>query len=310
MNALVTGGAGFVGRHMARLLVDSGYDVVTVDLEPAALAEDPLYRRNVRHVIQDVREFFRVDHRRWDLVIHCAAVVGGRRKIEGAPLDLAVDLAIDADMFTGALRTRPGKVVYFSSSAAYPVWGMQDRDRHHALREDHIDLDIVRTPDHLYGWSKLTGEVLARHARNAGLDVLVIRPFSGYGTDQALDYPFPAYIDRASRRMDPFDVWGDGEQVRDFIHIDDICRAVLTAVDQGIEGPVNLGTGRATSFNDLADMVCTAAGYSPSIRHLPAEPVGVQYRVCDPTRMLEFYRPRVTLEEGIQRALSARLAVA
>jgi nucleoside-diphosphate-sugar epimerase len=305
VKALVTGGAGFVGRHLTRALLDRGYDVETVDLDAMWITSTGRHR----HFISDVRDFFRSDTERYDLVLHCAAVVGGRRKIEGAPLDLAVDLAIDADMFTWALSTRPGKVVYFSSSAAYPVW-LQARDRHAALREDDLDLDHIATPDHVYGWTKLTGELLARHAQAAGLDVLVVRPFSGFGTDQALDYPFPAFIDRAMRRADPFDVWGDGEQVRDFIHIDDVVGAVFAAIDQNIEGPVNLGTGRATSFNDLAAMVCAAAGYEPSIRHLPAEPVGVQYRVCDPTRMLGFYTPTVSLEQGIDRALRAKAIVA
>ena len=306
MKALVTGGAGFIGWHFTQELVARGWQVDTVDLDPMWITSSDAHR----HFITDVRDFFRNDPERYDLVIHCAAVVGGRRKIEGAPLDLAVDLAIDADMFAWAMRTRPGKIVYFSSSAAYPVWGLQDRDRHVALREDHIDLDIIKTPDAVYGWAKLTGELLAGHARTAGLDVLIVRPFSGYGTDQALDYPFPAYIDRAVRREDPFDVWGDGEQVRDFIHVDDIVGAIFAAIEQNIAGPVNLGTGLPTSFNDLAALVCAAAGYEPSIRHLPAEPVGVQWRVCDPTRMLTFYQPQVSLEQGIDRALRAKAVVA
>lgn len=286
---------------MIAALAARGCEILSVDLQPPIAVSDA---RRERHWLADVRHWFTLVDDHFDLVVHLAAVVGGRRKIEGAPLDLAVDLSIDAEMFGWAMRTRPGKVVYFSSSAAYPT-AMQERDSRIRLREDHIDLDRVQTPDQVYGWSKLTGEILARHARAAGIDVLVVRPFSGYGDDQALDYPFPAFIDRAARRADPFDVWGDGDQTRDFIHIDDICAAVLAAIDARIEGPINLGTGRATSFNDLANLVSAAAGYSPSIRHLPAEPVGVQYRVCDPARMLEFYTPQIGLEEGVERALRA-----
>lgn len=287
MRVLITGDQGFVGRHFREALADElvfGVDIVNG---------------------LDARDFFRADSRRYDLVIHLAAVVGGRAKIEGAPLDLAVDLSLDAEMFSWALRTRPAKVVYFSSSAAYPTY-LQSKTARTTLPETAIDLQAIATPDHLYGWAKLTGEILAMHARAAGLDVLVVRPFSGYGEDQALDYPFPSFIQRAVERRDPFEIWGDGTQTRDFIHIEDVVAATLSAVDHGIDGPVNLGTGRSTSFNDLARLVCEQEGYRPRLQHLEAAPTGVWHRVADPARMLDFYTPKVSLEQGVHRALAAR----
>jgi len=297
--ALVTGHQGFIGRHMLNRLTALGYSVTGFDVRDA-------YR-------VDARDFFRFNSRHYDLVIHCAAVVGGRTTIEGAPLRVAVDLAIDAELFQWALRTQPGAVVYFSSSAAYPtnLQGLSPRAWENDLMRgmpliekwiNHED-DAFGRPDLTYGWAKLTGEVLAEHARAAGLRVHVFRPFSGYGTDQDLDYPFPSFIHRALRRDDPFEVWGNGEQLRDFIHVDDVVGAVLAAVDQGFTDTVNLCTGRATSFNELARLVTTAAGYSPQLKHLTEAPVGVTSRVGDPTEMLKFYAPKVTLEDGISRAL-------
>jgi nucleoside-diphosphate-sugar epimerase len=128
---------------------------------------------------------------------------------------------------------------------------------------------------------------------------------SGYGTDQALDYPFPSFIQRAKQRRDPFEIWGTGRQVRDWIHVDDIVGATLAAVDQDITGPANLGTGRPVSFNQLAEMVCKEASYQPQLKHILGAPDGVQYRVADPTRMLSYYQPKISLEEGIRRALTA-----
>jgi nucleoside-diphosphate-sugar epimerase len=252
----------------------------------------------------DARDFFRTDDRRFDLVVHCAAVVGGRAMIDGNPLAVAVDLSIDAEMFGWAIRTHPGRVVYFSSSAAYPTL-LQDGTWQSVLSEDILDgvRPIAGLPDQTYGWAKLTGELLAGYARAEGIPVHVFRPFSGYGEDQALDYPFPSFIDRARRKADPFDIWGDGEQERDFIHIDDLVGAVFAAIEQDVRGPVNLCTGRATSFNELAKLVREAAGYSPEFRHLPAAPTGVRRRVGDPTQMQAFYTPRISLEEGVARAL-------
>lgn len=284
MKILITGSDGFVGRHFQAALAE--HDLTLIDIKSGT----------------DARDFFRRDDTRYDLVIHLAAVVGGRLKIEGEPLSVAVDLSIDAEMFGWALRTKPGRIVYFSSSAAYPI-GLQVRGSKHRLAESDIDLSDARSPDLTYGWSKLTGEILASHAEAAGVRVHVFRPFSGYGADQDLDYPFPSFVARASRGDDPFEVWGDGQQVRDWIHIDDIVGGVLAAIDADIPGPVNLGHGRATSFDELARLV---AGDGVRIDHKVAAPTGVQYRVCDPTKMLSFYRPKISLEQGIEEALSSR----
>lgn len=298
MKALVTGHSGFIGRHMARHLMDLGYQVTGIDIN-----DDSFLGLTLMAIQQDVRTLFRENKKHYDLVVHCAAVVGGRAKIDGSPLEVAVDLAIDAEMFQWALRTEPDTIVYFSSSAAYPNWLQGDGAA--PLREEVVNFsdDKVGIPDQTYGWSKLTGELLAqRYTERAG-KVHVFRPFSGYGTDQDTDYPFPAFIERAKRRDNPFEVWGDGEQVRDFIHVDDIVNAVMATVGTDIIGPVNLCTGIGTSFNELAYMVTRAAGYNAQIVHRNNALVGVRHRVGDPTLMRTFYTPKISLDEGIERAL-------
>lgn len=285
MKILITGDAGFVGRAFHRALDNKGHDITGIDIANGI----------------DCRDFFKKDDTKYDVVIHLAAIVGGRATIEGNPLAVATDLAIDSDMFQWAIRTKPKHVVYFSSSAAYPIY-LQRLAYKQSLRENDINLDHIRTPDLSYGWAKLTGETLARYARNEGLNVTVLRPFSGYGSDQALDYPFPSLIERAKRKADPFDVWGTGEQTRDFIHIDDIVAATFEAVKNKIN-TLNLCTGRPTSFIQLAEMTMLQAGYLAPIRKHPGKPSGVEYRVGNPTKMLEIYTPKISLEEGIARAL-------
>ena len=286
MNILITGDAGFVGRAFHRYLDFLGHRIIGIDITNGV----------------DARDFFRTNDTKFDLVIHLAAVVGGRATIEGEPLSLAVDLSIDAEMFGWALRTRPSKIVYFSSSAAYPT-KLQSLRQKYRLTESDIDLDNISNPDLTYGWAKLTGEMLASHARNQGLDVYVFRPFSGYGFDQDLSYPFPSFIERGKRKANPFQIWGDGNQVRDFIHIDDIVEAVFAAIDAGVH-TVNLATGRATSFNELARLVAEIGGFETEFEHILEAPRGVSYRVGDPTLMNTFYRHRISLEEGIERAFA------
>ena len=293
MRVLITGHRGFVGRHFYKHYNrDPRTEVIGIDIA------DPWSPT-------DARDFFRNSPMRFDVVIHCAAVVGGRQKIDGAPLDVAVDLAIDAELIQWAMRTRPGRVVYFSSSAAYPTWMQQSFLK--PLREKDIAFggNQVGAPDMTYGWVKLTGEYQCGFLAAEGVRTHIFRPFSGYGSDQALDYPFPNYIERAATGADPFPIWGDGNQSRDFIHISDIVGGVLAAIDQDVTVPLNLGTGVATSFNELAVRVCDKVGYSPELLHRLDAPVGVAHRVADVTKMSSVYAPRISLDEGIDMALEA-----
>ena len=293
MNALVTGSAGFLGRHFYAALSETGYNVFGIDVRNSPTTTH----------MQDVRILFNSDiDTHWDVVIHCAAVVNGRETIENSPMDQVIDFELDAGLFRWATPERVGKIVYLSSSAAYPIY-LQSGVSPIRLRESNINLKNPGMPDALYGWTKLTGEHLAHHARNAGADVLVIRPFSGYGTDQDLCYPFPAIMRRALNKDNPFMVWGSGQQVRDFIHVDDIVGAVLALLDANVTGPVNIGTGIPTSMTDLAKAAARAMGYEPEVTPTANKPEGVLYRVADTTTLANYYRPRVELAEGIDKAL-------
>lgn len=310
MRALVSGSHGFVGRHFVRRLLQDGYNVMGVDnLSAGYMTADFLPNAsNFVADITDVRKWFKAaDPVLFDMIIHCAAVVGGRLKIEGDPLAVATDLAIDADFFNWLAAAKyTGKVVYFSSSAVYPV-DLQTAHKRCALSEGLLDSRVTRIgmPDMTYGWAKLTGEYLARQAvEKYNCDVVIYRPFSGYGEDQALDYPFPSIIHRVAKCEDPITVWGSGEQVRDFIHIDDIVEGVLSTMNQLLPGSVlNLGTGIPCSMNKLARIACEEAKHIVPIVNDTSKPEGVAYRVCDTYQLHQLYQPKITLRQGVRRAL-------
>ncbi|NML55381.1 NAD-dependent epimerase/dehydratase family protein [Streptomyces sp. R302] len=296
MRVLITGAAGFIGRHLHRRLLDAGHEVLGIDLTPTPLAHG-----------RDALELFRrpaPPRSEFDLAIHCAAIVGGRASIDGSPLAVATNLGLDAWYMRWLTRARVPRAVYFSSSAAYPV-ALQQPGPLRRLTETDIDFERPGRPDATYGLAKLAGEQLCAYAEAEGTRLTVLRPFSGYGADQDPAYPFPAFIRRAKQQQDPFEIWGDGSSTRDWIHVDDVVDATLAAVAEGVQGPVNLGTGRATSFDELAALVTEEHGYRPEFKHLPAAPQGVHHRVADTARLRDFYEPRITLEEGIARALSA-----
>ncbi len=280
--ALITGHRGFVGGYFWDLLHKDNWQLTSIDIKNG----------------DDCRDFFKEDDRQFDLVIHLAAVVGGRESIEGRPLAVADNFSIDSAFFQWCLKTKPKKVVYFSSSAAYPV-SMQTAERHVKLSEGMSCWEHLHMPDMTYGMSKLVGEYLSSFVDN----VYIFRPFSGYAWNQDDTYPFPMYIKRALRKDNPFEVWGPGTQTRDFIHIKDIIGAVMAALESAPIGPINLGTGRSTSFLELAQMAMDAVGYEGDILTRPDKPVGCMHRVSENSKMLSFYTPTITLEQGIQEAV-------
>ena len=289
MKVLITGHKGFVGKHFVNYFKDRGDDVVGVDIKDGL----------------DCRDFFKTCYEKFDLVVHLAAIVGGREMIENEPLAVATDLSIDSEMFNWAVRTGQERVIYYSSSAAYPI-KYQKANSKIKMKEDFIDLADISNPDFTYGWSKLTGELLAEFAKKQGVKVYVFRPFSGFGEYQDLTYPIPSFVDRVVKRVEKFEIWGDGTQVRDFIYIDDIVKSTMKAVELDIMEPINLGSGIPVSFNEVAEKLFKVAGWSPAkgIKHLKHKPIGVMYRCGDCTKLEKFYKLKYSLEEALERMLA------
>lgn len=339
---LVSGGAGFVGRNLVKRLLQTtdALLVVVDDLStgihprhwlpkslPTPINQDEFYLYGDRMAFYqgDFRIFLRklqaqpswlqtalgVRTSRFDDVYHFAAIVGGRAKIEGDPMAVAQDLAIDAEFFDWVVRHKPARVLYPSSSAAYPV-NLQGTEAAIALKEAAIQFDAnLGQPDMTYGWSKLTGEYLARiAAMYYGISTACVRPFSGYGEDQDLSYPIPAIAARAARREDPFEVWGSGQQGRDFVHIDDCIDCILLAIEHIHDGSaVNIGSGRLTSFLEIIELMTGFAGYKPTIKPLLDKPVGVHARYADIAYAKDalHWAPRISLEAGMRRVYEAAL---
>jgi len=301
--ALVTGAAGFVGRHTVTELERQGWDVKGCDI---AFPDD--------RTMRDFNDMVRWNNTVYDLVVHAAAVAPHRVAIDGQPHTFAQNMRLDATLFDWAIRTKQRRVLYISSSAAYPKL-IQDPERFSwdlRLEEDEIDLDYPEQPDGTYGITKLTGENLARATRESGVPVTVVRPFSGYGVDQGTDWPFGAFLHRVLDGDNPFVIWGSIKQRRDWIHISDVVRGMLAVADAQQNGindgePVNLCTGQATAIGDLALLMMQAYygeyGRFPPIIIDESKPLGVLNRVGDPSRFLKYYEPKVTIEEGVHQAI-------
>jgi nucleoside-diphosphate-sugar epimerase len=316
---LITGGCGFVGRHFIQRLLPEGHEIHCVDvLEPLSGAIEParwplfnpLAFEQFYFYAEDCRTWFkRVQDDDFDYAFHLAAMVGGRAMIENNPLAVADDLSIDAAYWQWAVKTKPGKTIVFSSSAAYPVH-LQRPDHYLLLKEDMISFDEgLGMPDMTYGWAKLTHEYCARLAyEKHGLKSVTYRPFSGYGEDQDDTYPFPSICKRvlANQGAPAISVWGSGRQMRDFIHIDDCIQGVLSTMDRIEDGSaINLSTGIFTSFISFVEMAADILGFTPKVTGLSDTPEGVFARGGDVTlqHQLGFVDKR-SFRSGIEQALN------
>jgi nucleoside-diphosphate-sugar epimerase len=318
VKVLVTGGAGFVGRHVVKRLLDRGDEVHCVDvvapLAGGLLPEawplfNPLDSTRFHFYHEDCRRYFeRVGDTDFDYCFHLAAMVGGRLMIENNPLAVADDLSIDAEYWQWAARVGPGKTLCFSSSAAYPV-RFQRAENYVLLKENMISFDgDIGMPDMSYGWAKLTCEYLARLAfQKHGLRSVVYRPFSGYGEDQDDTYPFPSICKRvlANRGRPILQVWGSGRQMRDFIHIEDCMDCIFMTMDQVHDASaVNLSTGIYTSFIEFARIAAGMVGYQPEVRGTSDKPEGVFARGGDTALQNSYgFRPKTAFQDGIKAAL-------
>jgi GDP-L-fucose synthase len=283
---------------LVRRLADDGYSVDVVDIEPPSL---PIPGEFIH---ADVRDWLPSTTIEYSVVFNFAALVGGRRAREFEPLVIAGNTALDQAVFEYMTRVRHGRLVYMSSSAVYPI-GRQTKLHAAPLREDEVDLrgGPLGIPDLTYGWTKLSGEFTASLlADRYDLSATIYRPFSVYGPGQAGCYPMTAIVRRALRQQDPLVVWGSGTQYRDFVYIDDFLDIVMaTFAKQPSTAPLNIATGQGANFQEVARVAAGIVGYQPAIATDQEEPEGVLWRVGAVDSIPTELRPRVVLEERLER---------
>ena len=300
--------------------MDKGDKVIVVDnIAPLTGGIDPkkgwpLFNpydyKNFKFYKEDCRNWFRkFNDNEIDYALHLAAMVGGRQLIENNPLIVADDLSIDSHYWQWAKINRPKKNICFSSSACYPI-KFQAKNNYKLLKENDVNFKKdLSVPDLTYGWSKLTSEYLAKIAyEKHGLKSVCYRPFSGYGEDQDLGYPFASICKRVldNRNKKNLTVWGSGNQMRDFIYIDDCVNAVIKTMNKiNNADALNLSNGIFLNFKDFAKKAANIVGYNPNIKGTTNKPEGVFARAGDTYKQKKFgVRNNVSLEDGIIKTLN------
>lgn len=307
---LVTGGSSFIGSHLVDQLVERGARVRVVDDLSSGRLE------NIRrHLANGHAEFLEADLREpgvtrnamegIDTVFHLAADHGGRGYVDLHQAGPASNFFLDGLVFAEALKAKVSKVVFASSACVYPNYLQSDVDE-----EIYLTEDLTKGPndaDNMYGWAKLMAEfTLQAYARERGLKAASCRYFPVYGPRGVENHAVIAMIARAFAGQNPFEVWGDGTQIRNWTYIDDIVEGTRLAAEKIDDGTaVNLGTMERVRVLDAAKMVCEYTGHKAEIKLRPDMPTGPLNRVADNSlaKKLLGWEPRVKFRDGLRRTV-------
>lgn len=302
---LVTGAGGFIGHHLTQFLVAKGYWVRGVDIK------EPEYEATAAH------EFKVLDLRRWENcqeavegvsdVYHLAADMGGIGYITGSHADIARnDILINTHMLEAARQASVERFLFSSSACVYPAYRQEDAAVT-ALAEHHA---YPAAPEEGYGWEKLFTEKLCEYYyEDYGLETRTVRFHNVYGPLGTYDggkEKAPAALSRKianASNVDTIEIWGDGEQTRSFMYVDDCVEGVYRLMNSSFRQPLNLGTEELVTINELVDMIAGIAGKTIRKQHDVTKPQGVRGRNSDNTLIREVlgWEPQTTLEAGLAR---------
>jgi nucleoside-diphosphate-sugar epimerase len=310
---LITGGASFIGSHLTELLVDAGA-VITVadDLSSGQLENLATVRSRVRFLKGDLREpgFAKIACNKQDIVFHLAASHGGRGYIDTHPVECTNNMLLDHIVFAAAAGAGAAKIIFASSACVYPTNLQSDKDSRLLLREVDANFEAPGKAfaDGEYGWAKLMGELQLRaFCKQFDLSGIACRIFTAYGERENESHAVIALIAKAAARLDPFPIWGDGLQTRNFTYVQDTVTgmALAGAILNGFE-VVNIGTDVHYSILDLIHEIFFFMRWAPrKIEKELNKPVGVNSRAADVTKCRDrlSWVPTHSLAEGIRRTV-------
>ena len=307
---LVTGGSSFIGSTLADRLIERGAKIRVVDdLTSGHLGNiaGQIAAGNIEFIRADLRDpgIARGAMEGVHTVFHLAADHGGRGYVDLHQAGPASNFFLDGLIFWEAVRAKVHKVVFASSGCVYPNFLQSDVNKEVFLTED-----LTKGPndaDNTYGWAKLMAEfTLQAYYKEHGLKAASCRYFTVYGPRGVENHAVIAMIARAFVRQDPFDVWGDGMQIRNWTYVDDIVSGTILAAEKINDGTaVNLGTMERIRVKDAAQMVLDNAGHQAQIRLRPDMPTGPVNRVADNTlaKTLLGWEPKTSFREGLKKTM-------
>jgi len=306
-SVLVCGAGGFIGNHLVKRLKEENYFVVGVDIKPPEFSNtcaDDFIKCDLRSQKNCIDIFSKYPH--FDELYQLAADMGGAGYIFSGDNDAnLMNNSVQININIASLFRCYDKVFYSSSACVYPEFNQVDKDN--PTTSEHSAYPA--NPDSEYGWEKLFSERLYRaYARNHGVNVRIARFHNIYGTEGSWNNgkeKAPAAIARKVSEVcnginDTVEIWGNGEQTRSFLYIDECLEGIRRLVCSECSEPLNIGSNEMISINGLAKMTMDIANMECDIVHVDG-PLGVNGRTSDNNLILKTlsWEPSYPLHRGM-----------
>ena len=303
---LVTGGASFIGSHLCEQLVQRGAKV--------RVAEN--FSSGERNHLANIEcETFEGDllnpsfcskaTKGIEIVFHLAADHGGRGYIDAHQVECSTNMILDGQVFRHAHQNRVEKIIFASSGCVYPTSAQMD-----VTKEVFLHENMVTPPyeaDDLYGWAKLMAELtLKAYHQQHGIGTASCRYFTVYGPRCTENHAVMAMIARGYLKLDPFEVWGNGEQIRNWTYVDDIVSGTIATAEKIHDGTsINLGTMERIKVKDCADQVIDTLNPGATIKLLTDKPTGPLNRVASNALAKELlgWEPKTSFQAGLHKTI-------
>jgi nucleoside-diphosphate-sugar epimerase len=320
---LVTGGASFIGSHLVDVLLLKGANVTVADDFSSGRLENLEYsmreegtgrwRSEGLEVCQgNLKEtsFVKQMVAQKEAIFHLAAAHGGRGFIDTHPVQCCTNMILDQMLFEEAYEAGVERVCFASSACVYPAYLQEEAGSSYLLKEDDAD-PFVRDKalaDLEYGWAKFMGEMaLKAYHRQYGMKTSSVRIFTAYGPRENETHAIIALIAKALVGVDPYSIWGTGEQDRNFTYVTDIVDGMIRTAEEVTDGSaLNVGRDDRITINETVEQIFSITGRRPKqLEYDLTKPQGVASRAADLTRSRDLlnWEPKISYQEGFKRTI-------
>lgn len=302
---LVTGGGGFIGSHLAKYLYKQGYFVRIADIKFDDYIQEQHYSERIQLDLRKLENCLKATEG-IDKVYNLAANMGGIGFITSVFADVMHDnILINTYMLEASVQNKVRRFLFSSSACVYPNYKQLKPDVEGLKEEDTYPAD----PNEAYGWEKLfTEEMLKAYQKDYGLDIRIVRYHNIYGLEGTYKggrEKAPAALCRkVTEASNPstITIWGDGKATRSFCYIDDCVKGTVALMESDYDKPLNIGSDRLVSVDDLADIIIEISGKKLTKTYDLSAPEGVKGRNADLTLVKKVlgWEPKISLEKGLE----------